>query len=238
MTYIDYLKTQLPSDWFIGNELVYDADTEKTYLVVNFLQGSIFNGGVAIPTQLTLYTNNVEIDKTIFDNFAKTHHNKYFNAGLDSVKQTYTTSILLDPFNNGGQRQFSRFLITGTLVITGQISDIEYIEIDGLKYETDSRVFAQIFTQDTQSLGNNFLTKTENINTIITLEFNWVPTSSPLNTKLKSLERGLIDINTEFDIGIKYTDEAEPYLYKMKCISKPLTTTNNTLPIYSLKFIT
>lgn len=237
MSYLNYLQSIFGTDATITEELSYQYDGEGVLIIIKYLSGTNYRDSVLQPIQLAIYTNDVPTTRTMMESFAKTYNNTPYTDGLDYIQQLYSTPLVLSTFQATGVNYTSQLIVSGTLIISSNVSDITSVTIDGELYETTSRIITYV------AMPNNKRDSTVTLNRtkigMASLKFNCtlINKSNVLNTKIRNLRTGLLDINTSFEVVLGYNDGAITETYNMKLDSYTVNSENQVLPTLSLSFI-
>jgi hypothetical protein len=244
MNYLNYLKSLvILNDFEITEEINYQYNGETNAIVIKYLSGTNFRESTIQPIQLSIYTNDIENTKSILDSFVATYNNSPFYENVNSinyyVQQIYSTPLLLASFEPVGNNYMHTFVISSTLLISKNVSDIKQVEIDGLSYETTSRILTYTAQLDNQRIANSFINESNVSFATIKFNVNVINKSTGLEgslaQKISLIRRGLIDIDTPFTIKLTYSDEAvETYI--MRLDSSSLTSENQSLPLLVMSF--
>jgi len=237
MSYLSYLQGIFGSSITVTNELNNNYNGDGTVVVIKYLQGSIYQDSTIQPIQLAVYTDDMPATKTLLETITKAYNDVSFTDGLDYVKQFYGTPLLLSAYQPAGNNYTSQYIVSVTLIISSNISDIKTVYIDGNLLTTTSRNMNYIAGVDNQRDSAGYINTTEITNGILKFTCTVVNRGDDLNTKIRGIRKGLLDINTTFAIKLTYTDNDEIEEYSMKLDSSSVNSNNQALPVLSLGFI-
>lgn len=237
MSYRDYLATKLT--WAtVTDELDYQRHTDEHVVIIKELTGSIYRDATIKPIQIEVHTDNVVDTKALLETFAKAYNNTDYTEDLDYIKQYYSTPMVINNFNMSGANYSSTILLSGTLVISGNVSDIKTVLIDGEFYETTNRVITYTTVPDSQPVSMDGYTNTTQIRAaVLRVSFNLVSRADTLTQKIRNIRRGNLPINTNFTVKLIHTDNEDYETYTMKLSSNTLNSDNTSLPIIAVEFI-
>jgi hypothetical protein len=226
----------LGTDIEVTNEIAYDVPG-KTVVVVKYLPGSNYRESVIQPIQISVYTDDVATTKAQLELFTKAYSNTSYLDGFSYVQQVYSTPFVLGNFDMVGTNFNSHIVISGTLVISENVSEIKRVYIDGIEYETASRALSYVAQIDNQRVGTDTLNTTQV--TIATVRFtcSMVSKGSELGMKLRQLRTGALDINTTFTVKLVFSDNEAEETYTMKLDSNNINSENQSLPNSTVSFI-
>ena len=235
MSYLNYIKGLFPN-YQVTDELNFEYGG-RTAIVIKYLNGSNYRDSVIQPIQLVIYTTDVPTIKSALDVWTKQYNNTDYLDGFDYVKQFYSTPMVLSTFSAIQDNYTSQILISGTLMISENISQIKTVEIDGNEYETADRNIHYIATPDTQREDGEEISSTYIKSAMVKFTCSKVNKGDVLGQKLRNLRRGDISKNTTFAIKLTFTDNETVEEYTMRLDSQTLNDVNSALPTISLSFI-
>ena len=242
MDYKEYLFGVLSGVGYLGTEIEVTNDLaynigDKIGIVVKYLPGSNFRESVIQPIQISVYTDDVATVKAKLELFTKAYSNTSYLDGFSYVQQVYSTPFVLANFDRVGTNFKSHVVISGTLVISENVSEIKRVYIDGIEYETASRALSYIAEIDNQRVGTDTLNSTEVSRATVRFTCSMVSKGSELGMKLRQLRTGALAINTAFTIKLIFSDNEAEETYTMKLDSNSLNSENQSLPNFTLSFI-
>ena len=209
--YINLLKNKLPSDWIITEELNVDWNGTDTVAILKAQTGNKFIGSEMIPIQLIVLTPDVLTAKANLEIFINQQHNKYVICDFTTfVKQYYYTPVVPTVNTPSGNSLVNQIIMTGTLLVSNNVSDIAGLKIAGEKIEITEGSIG--YSTDTVSqpiifaTGNNNLTKSHVKKATVSFTFSCVNSTNSHCRFLKRLRQGLEDPNTTKQIEIEWTD--------------------------------
>lgn len=235
MSYLNYIKGLFP-DYQITDELNFEY-SGRTSIVIKYLNGSNYRESTIQPIQLTIYTTDVPTVKTALDVWTKQYNNTDYLDGFDYVKQFYSTPMVLSTFNTLQDNYTSQILISGTLIISENVSQIKKVVIDGNEYETAERNLHYITVVDTQRQEGEEISKTYIKSSMVKFTCSKVNKGDVLGQKLRNIRRGNLAKNTTFSIQLTFTDNDTVESYTMRLDSQTLNDLNSALPTITLSFI-
>lgn len=237
MNYKDYLKDVFGPDVVITDELNFDYNGEGLAIVIKYLSGNHFQDSTIIPIQLAVYTDDVASTKILLDSFTKSNNDTSFMQGFVYVRQFYSTPIVLGSFEDVGINYMTQFIVSGTLVVSENISDIKEVFIDDVKYMTTTRLLTYVGQPDNQRRSGQFLNETFVKFGMLKFSANLIHKASPLSTKIRRILTGNEDIDTNFKITLVYTENELTEEYTMKLDSVNINSENQALPLMTVSFI-
>lgn len=169
----NYLLQELHSDKIVVlNEQVFvkngELEPDKIYVVIKYLTSSIEYGAETTPVQILVLSeqNGLEQAKEIFDAFTQSHNwvSGMFNGSF--VKQQYSSPVVMSNFNEAAYGYRSVLYISATLFVMDNVSDVENLELEGVKIKPINFNWSYQMTGNTQAVGNEKLASTvKNIST-------------------------------------------------------------------------
>ena len=145
MKYIDFLKEQLPKDWVITEELNMNWNGVDTLAILKMQTGTHYEDSTVQPFQLVVLTSSVLDVKAELEAFITVNQNKFFISDfVDYCKQYYYTPIVPTIATPTGNQLTSQVILTGTLIISQNVSDIKecYIDDELVKVTTGAISYA------------------------------------------------------------------------------------------------
>lgn len=237
MSYRDYIANILT--WAtVTDELDYARHEDEHVVIIKELTGSIYRDATIKPIQIEVHTDNVVDTKALLETFAKAYNNTDYTEDLDYIKQYYSTPMVINNFNMSGTNYSSTILVSGTLVISGNVSDIKTVLIDGELYETTHRIIIYTTIPDSQPVSmDGDVNATQIRGAVLRISFNLVSRADTLTQKIRNIRRGGLPINTSFTVKLVHTDNEDYESYTMKLSSNTLNSDNTSLPIMAVEFI-
>lgn len=237
MNYRDYIASILT--WaVVTEELNYRGEASDKTIIIKDLPGSNYRDAIVKPIQLEIETDEVTTTKSLMETFAQTYNNTDFTDGLTYVKQYYNTPMVLGNFNMSGNGFTSKIIVSGTLIISENISDIKTVIIDGEIVETQARTLTYTTVPDNQASGMGGLINTTEIrNGMLQFSFNLISKSNSLTHKIRRIIKGEIAVNTTFTVKIIFSDNDDAMSLNMKLNSNSLNSNNQALPVGAIAFI-
>jgi hypothetical protein len=237
MSYLSHLQSIFGNQATITEELSYEYSGEGILIIIKYLTGSNYRESTVQPIQLAVYTDDVPTTRTLLDTFAKTYNNTPYNDGLDYIQQIYSTPLVLSTFQPTGINYTSQIIVSGTLIISSNVSDIKSVSIDGVDYETTSRILTYVAAPNNKRDSTTKLNRTRISYASLKFNCTLINKSNVLNTKIRNLRTEVLPIDTTFTIVLTFTDNDATETYKMRLDSHTLNSENQILPILSLSFI-
>lgn len=235
MNYLNYIKALFP-DYQVTDELNFEYGG-KTAIVIKYLTGSNYRESIIQPIQLSIYTTDVATVKSAFDVWTKQYNNTNYLDGFDYVQQFYSTPMVLSTFSPLQDNYTSQILVSGTLIISENVSQIKTVEIDGHVYETADRHLHYVTTPDTQPKDGVSLNETYIKSAFVKFTCSKVNKGDVLGQKLRNMRLGNLNKNTTFTIKLTFTDNDTVEQYTMRLDSQTLNDVNSALPTLSLSFV-
>lgn len=225
------------TSWTITDEINYQYNGEGTALIVKYLNGANYKDSKVQPIQIAVYTTDIVATKATLDTFTKEKNNSPFIDGAsDYVQQIYSTPMLLTPFDPAGNNYIHQFIITGTLLISSNVSEIKQVKIDNVIYETTTRNLQYNAQPDNQRVSNEYINSTRVTYGNIQFSCQMIHKNNTIANVLRQIKTNQIDIDRSFTIELTYSDNSTE-TYTMKCTSFSIDSENQSLPILSLSFM-
>jgi hypothetical protein len=223
MNYKEYLETSLQAyttDYVIKvfDEVNYNYNPKNNEIVfiIKKLSGSVIGNVEFKPIQLEIFGayNETNLTMQLLEQFVKDYSNTNFNLGLDYYKQDYSTPINAGNFNAVGNGYRTRFIVTGSLMITNSISDVDKLYINNKEINFTNVIFSYSTNPVSarQSGDNLQKTLTENANLSITI--TGFKNADILNGDLALLKTNKKGTNDIYNLKMIYTDNAREETYK------------------------
>lgn len=236
MNYLDYLKGILTT-MNIYEEANYQYTGTGTDCVVKYLQGSNYLDSIVQPIQLSIYTDDPMTARATIESFAKSYTNTHIIDGTEYVTQFYNTPMILSVGNMIGPNYNANLLVSGTLLISSNVSEIKTVNIDGYDVETTIRNLTYAPIQDTQRNNAYYIAKTDVRTPVVKFVVSFISKNNSLCQKLRRLRTGNLAPNTAFTIILTYTDNDTIETYSnMKLIDYAYNSENGSLPSITATF--
>lgn len=235
MSYLNYIKGLFP-DYQVTDELNFEY-LGRNAIVIKYLNGSNYRESIVQPIQLVIYTTDVSTARAALDVWTKQYNNTDYLDGFDYVKQFYSTPMVLGTFSAIQDNYTSQILVSGTLMISENISQIKKVVIDGHEYETAERRLHYITIPDTQRQEGSEISGSYIKQSIMKFTCSKVNKGDVLGQKLRNMRLGEISKNTTFVIKLTFSDNDTVEEYTMRLDSQTLDDINSALPTIALSFI-
>ena len=243
MNYIDYIKSttvdgeKIFEDFEITEETNYNMSGDKNSIIIKKSSGVNTKSGKVVPIEWRMYTSDINSLRETLEKFTKQNNTKQTLIDDKYLQEFYNTDFVSNTFNQIGINYTHEVIMTGTLIISSDISDIVTIKVNGYEIETLTRNLIYSTQQESQKVGNNYLNETEVLRGNLTLNLTLVnKTNNYISTILRSLRQGLMPVNTKFDIEVIFVDGSTEK-YKMSVISSSLNSDNQRLPFVPVSFM-
>lgn len=236
MDFKTYL-TEILTTMEVYEETNYHYQANETACVIKYMTGSNYLDSVIQPIQLSIYADDVMAAKVLLDAFTRTYTNTHIIDGTEYATQFYNTPLVLSTGNQIGPNYVANIIVTGTLIISSNVSEIKTVEIDGYEIETTKRNLVYVAMPDTQRKGSLKIASTDVKVPAVKFLCSFISKNNLLCQKLRRLRGGTLDPNTAFNITLTFTDNDTEESYVMKCIDSTLDSENGALPTYSVSFM-
>lgn len=240
LKYIDFLKEQLPKNWIITEELNINWNSDDTVAILKMQTGTQYEDSTVQPFQLIVLTTSVIEAKAQLEAFITLNQNKFFISDfVNYCKQYYYTPIVPTVATTTGNQLTNQVILTGTLIISQNVSDIKEAFIDNekvkittsaLNYATQGEAHVYPFENPTA------LAKTSAKAAALNIQLTFINKNSTLCNKLRMLRLGKLPINTIFELKLKFTDNDFEETYNCICSSVSINTENGALPVVTAVF--
>lgn len=227
MSYKEYIQQSLQaytSDYIINvvNEIDfnYNPKPNEILVVIKELAGSVVGNVKFMPIQFNIFTgaNEVNNTKEILKSFVNDYSNTHTNIGLDYYKQDYSTPIDMNNFLQVGDSYRAELLITGTLMIAGNISDIRKVKINNKEVNHTSVTVTYSTSPNPAKYSNENLQRVMIANANVQITIVAYANISPFNTLISLLKTGQKSPNDTFTVDLEYTDDTIEH-YNCRIIS-------------------
>jgi len=235
MDYLGYLQ-----DYFDGYTVTEEANFNYkggTSFIIKYLGGGQnYLDSVLKPVQIVAQTDDVMAAQLLLATFAQTKSGTMIIKDLEYIRQSYSTPTVLSSFQSAGANHFSQVIVTGTLIISTNLSDITKVEIDGFEYFTTTRSLNYSSVPDTQPDSGRL--GTTNINKGI-LQFicSMENKNNNICVRARRVREGILGIDSSFIIKLTFSDNDIVETYTMKLASYALDSTNLLSPVTTLTFV-
>ena len=230
MNYKEYLEASLQAyttDYVIKvfDEVNYNYNPKNNEIVVIIkkLSGSVIGNVEFKPIQLEILGayNETNLTMQLLEQFVKDYSNTNINLGLDYYKQDYSTPIDAGNFNAVGNGYRTRFIITGSLMITNSISDVDKVYINGVEINNTTVNFAYNANTFARKQSGENLQRNVAENGGLIISITTYKNADPLNLQLAQLKDGIKGLNDIYKIKLVYTDNKREETYN--CIIQSFT---------------
>lgn len=238
MNYKAYLESLTYfTNYTITDEINYQYNGSGNALIIKYLNGANYKDSKVQPIQIAVYTTDISSTKATLDTFTSEKNNAPFIDGAsDYVQQIYSTPMLLTPFDPTGNNYIHQFIITGTLLISSNVSEIKQVAIDNIVYETTQRNLSYNAQPDNQRVSNDYLNKSRITFGNLQFTCQMIHKNNTIGNTLRQMKTNQIDLDRDFTIELTYSDNSTES-YTMKCTSFSIDSENQSLPILSLTFM-
>jgi hypothetical protein len=241
LKYIDFLKEQLPKDWLITEELNINWNGNDTIGILKMQTGTKYEDSTVQPFQLMVLTADVLKVKEELEAFITVNQNQFFiSEFVNYCKQYYYTPIVPTIATPTGNQLTHQVILTGTLIISENVSDIKeaYINGEKVKITTSAISYTTQPEAHVMPLKNTIsaIAETSLKAASLTIQLTFINKNSQVCEKLRMLRRGKLAINTPFDIKLLFTDNDFAESHKCVCTSVSLNTENGALPVITAVF--
>lgn len=200
-------------------QFVKERHQEHNYifLVVKFLEGTKDNGQLQQPILINAIGENnaVDVCQRLLHEYSQTYSVSYPAVDMDEfvIKQSYSTPMVMQNFNNVNDGYRSLFYMSGTFFVSSNVNLIkkiswlndENIEED-IPFINASLHYAAQIDPRSQYGSNDFNKSTALIRTL-SLNVSIYNTTSNFNKKVLSVMFGGSSVDTTFTFTITYKDE-------------------------------
>ena len=240
MKLINYLKEQLPKDWVLTEELNINWDGETTIGILKMQTGTKYQDSVVQPFQLIVMTDNVIDAKAELESFITKNQNQFFISDfINYCKQYYYKPVIPTVATPTGNMLTSQIILTGTLIVSQNVSDIKAAYIDGelIKITTSAINFSSQGEGHVYPLRNTTaLAETKQKASAVSFQITFINKNNSFGEKLRLLRQGKLSINTLFDLKLVFTDNDSEEEYKCVISSYAINSENGTLPVATVVF--
>ena len=240
MKYIDFLKKQLPTYWVITEELNIDWNGEDTIAILKMQTGTKYEDSTVQPFQLMVLTPDVLDAKEQLEAFITLNQNQFFiSEFVNYCKQYYYTPIVPTIATPTGNQLTHQVILTGTLIISENVSDVKECFIDGEKvkittcaisYSTQAEAHVKMFSNPTA------LAETTNKGSALNIQLTFINKNNQVCDKLRQIRLGKAKINTKFKVKLVFTDNDVEEQITCVCTSVSINFENGALPVVTAIF--
>lgn len=239
--YNDYIRERLQEltneKIVVVNEVDFNfTPNDDTITIVVKSQGGAVNGNVKfLPIQFDIYSIlDVQETLNVFNEFVNRYSNTYMNLGLDFYKQDYNTPVVATNFLDVGTTK-SYIYITGTLLITTDISDVKEVWIDNeLINHLQCDVVYSASLNPSKVSGEDFITTTLESSTLI-VNLRMFCQNDVFSQQLKMIRRKQLNPDYTFNVKLVYNDgDEETHIMKVQSYTDVHDVTNAPIRTISL----
>ena len=223
MNYKEYLQQTIQSytdDYVVSvcEELDYNYNPAKNEIlvIIRKLSGSVIDNVEFKPIQLEVFSteNETNLTMSILETFVRNWSNTNIHLGLDYYKQDYSTPIDAGNFNAIGNGFRTRFIITGSLMITNSISDVNEFYINGRKIGNTSVAFAYSSNANAKRESGDYLQTSIVENASVMISVSTFKNADIFNEELSLLKLNRKSPNDIYTLKFVYTDNDREEEYK------------------------
>ena len=240
MKYIDFLKQQLPKDWIITEELNINWDGVQTIAILKMQTGTQYEDSTVQPFQLNVITSKVIETKEILEALITVNQNQFFISDfVRYCKQYYYTPIVPTVATASGNQLTNQVILTGTLIISENVSDVKeaFIDNEKVKITTSAINYATQAEAHVYPFANKTaLAETSAKAAVLNIQLTFINKNSELCNKFRLLRLGKLPINTIFKLDLVFTDNDFKETYNCICSSVAINTENGALPVVTAIF--
>lgn len=189
----------------------YNPKDNEILVVIKSLAGSVVGDVKFVPIQFNVFTSADEVNETkaLLDSFVANYSNSHIMLGLDYYKQDYTTPVVLTNFLEVGVSKRTEIFLSGTLLITKNISDITKVFINGKEINYINLVFGYSTSPNPAKRSQDNLQKVMIADANLQITLTTYSQISPFNTMLSLLRQGKKSPNDTYTLKLEYTDGTE-----------------------------
>jgi hypothetical protein len=235
--FTEYLQSQLGLDFFVSKELNNNADPRKIMCVVSQHAGANYDNSSDIPFQLDFYTCNPQTDQPTIDQFGRSHNNVFITDGVDKIRQSYSTSVIMEKDIVFGNNHFVRICVFARLFTMNNVSDVQLLSIGSENIEFLSVGLSYVAQPSSTRVSGSQLNYNKKLEAGIVLTFQMISRVGNFFTALRSLRKGTIDGNTIFAVKMTWTDNASEESYNMIVVESAFAGNRLGLPTYNIKML-
>lgn len=239
MSYKEYIQEALES-YVTDNEYKisvveevdfnYNPDDNEIVVVYKELAGSVVGNVKFMNIQFNVFSsaNEVNYTKEILNSFVADYSNTSVTLGLDHYKQDYNTPIDLTNFNEVGHTQRAMFLITGTLLVTSNISDIKRVRINNIDINYTNVNISYTAQPHSYLVSSENLMRHSATNPNLQINIVAYIQNDSFNTLISLLKTNQKGANDTYTIELTYVDgnRVETYTCSIYSLSENYDITN------------
>lgn len=223
MNYKEYLETSLQaytSDFVVKvyDEVNYNYQPAKNEIavIIKKLSGSVIGNVEFKPIQLEIIGayNETNYTMQLLEQFVKDYSNTNINIGLDYYKQDYSTPIDAGNFNAIGSGYRTRFIVTGSLMITNSISDVDKFYINGKEMNNTTITFSYTTNPSSIRKSGDYLMKSLVENASVLISITMFKNADVFNDDLSLIKQDMKSPNDVYNLKFVYTDNEREEKYK------------------------
>jgi hypothetical protein len=225
----------------VFDEKSYSDDVinpDNITVVIKYLTGTILYTSTILPIQMMVICeeNSLQIAKMLMEAYGQQNNFKSITIDGNFVKQSFSTTSVVNNFNPVGVGFRSLIFMSGSLTITGDVVDVTSLRVDGPIVKFISASISYGADPDTQPFPNEKLNVS--IKRFASLSFAvQVPhTNSAFCQKIINIMRGNTSGNTKFSMEIVLSNSVT-ITQNFLMVSSTFNTTAGDLPTIQIGFV-
>lgn len=238
MTFLEFLKLELPTSYEIRDELTFNQDPNQDVIIIKYTGGQNTANGVAQLVQLEGRTNNVNQMMKILTEFAIKNHGQSFTDGLINVKQTWGLPIVLNVHLEHGNTYNGQIILNAELLkVSMDVLTVTQVKIDGESVKFNSIIETAANGLDNQQLSLSSINKTKGLGLVSAFTINIITANNVLNTKIERILNGNLNENTLFSLEIINSIGISRKVTGLRLADLTRVNQIGTLPNFTIKLI-
>ena len=227
-----------------------EEETEKNVINIVFktMVGNILTNSTVYPVQFIILSepNNTETAMTLMGEFAKLYNMTSFVSNFVYHKQMYSTPSIMSNFNRTPDGLRSMIFMNGTVIVTENITDVQYIKLRTgadayITIKFTSFALSYAATPDNQRISGEELNTSRKKLASQVMSLVCHNQNTVLHNKLFDIVKGTLTGNTRFDVQLygypNGNTETLLTTLNMVLLDYSLTATPGELPMLTLRFM-
>lgn len=207
-------------------------------VVIKYLTGTILYTSTILPIQFMVICeeNSLQIAKMLMDTYAEQNNFKSVTIDSNFVKQSFSTTSVVNNFNPVGVGFRSLIFMSATLTITGDVVDVTALSVDGVAVKFISASMSYGADPDTQPFPSEKLNVSVKRFASLSFALQVPHTNSAFCQKVINIMRGNTSGNTKFSMVITLSNSVT-VTQDFLMVSSTFNTTAGDLPTIQIGFV-
>lgn len=215
----------------------YASDRKNVDIVLTLLPSRSYGDGTMeqqVEIKAVCFQEDIDDLIDVLVNYQTSSVNKKYFTDTTMFSETWLTPYVEQNFINDGVQKKSILSMSGTVTISEDVVDVDYISVDGEKHKILDYIESGTSIQlSVGSFNDNGRIKTSNKNEALKFDIKIKNTNSKFCNNCRMYRNGKISPNKKFKIKIVYTD-GEEVVTNVKIASCVLNARDGAIPTLTL----